>query len=187
MTASKSLTDLMAAVAQGDKDAFARLYALTSAKLFSLAIGILKRRDWAEDVLQDAYIRVWRSAQRFDPARGTPMSWMVTIVRNSAFTMLERRGREQPSSGIVEIEELASADPSPFEQAAQNAAARALLACMEELEDKQRQAIALAYYEGLTHAELAARLETPVGTIKSWIRRGLMRLKTCLERTGGGD
>lgn len=187
MTASKSLTELMEAVAAGDRQAFAGVYKLTSAKLFSLALGILKRRDWAEDVLQESYIRLWRSAHRFDPARGTPMSWMATIVRNSAFTMLERRGRERPSSGIGEIEDLASGDPDPLEQAMQSSMARALMACMQELDEKQRLTIALAYYEGLTHSELAARLETPIGTVKSWIRRGLLRLKACLEKSVGRD
>ena len=133
MTASKSLTELMEAVAEGDREAFSRLYGLTSAKLFSLALGILKRRDWAEDVLQESYIRLWRSAHRFDPARGSPMSWMITIVRNCAFTMLERRGREQPASGMGEIEALASADPDPLERAMQSSRARALMACLNEL------------------------------------------------------
>jgi len=183
----ESLIELMAAVAVGDKPAFARLYRLTSAKLFALALGILRRRDWAEDVVQEAYLRIWRSALTFDPAKGSPMSWMVTIVRNSAFTMLERRGREVAATGEADIEAMASGDPDPLEQAMQNSTARALLACLQELDEKQRQTIALAYYEGLTHSELSQRLGTPIGTIKSWIRRGLMLLKTCMEDRVGRD
>ena len=176
-----ALIELMAAVAAGDKPAFAQLYQLTSTKLFALALGILRRRDWAEDVLQEAYLRIWRSAQKFDPAKGSPMSWMVTIVRNSAFTMLDRRGRETAATSEADIEAMASGNPDPLDQAMASSDARALMACLQELDEKQRRTIALAYYEGLTHAELSERLGTPIGTIKSWIRRGLMTLKRCLE------
>lgn len=187
MAGPDPLGELLGASARGDQKAFARLYELTSAKLFALALGILRRRDLAEDVLQESFIRLWRSAHRFDPAKGSAMSWMVTIVRNGAFTMLERRGREGQASGIADIENMASSEPDPLEQAMQSSAARALLACLQRLDEPQRRSIVLAYYEGLTHTELAARLSAPIGTVKSWIRRGLMHLKECLEGGNGAS
>ena len=181
MAGPDPLAELLAAAARGDHAAFARLYQLTAPKLFALAVGILKRRDWAEETLQESFIRVWRSAHRFDPAKGSAMSWMVTIVRNSALTALERRPREIASEDAGAAADIADSAPDPLEQTMQNSAARALLKCLQGLDEQQRRSIMLAYYEGLTHSELAARLGAPLGTVKSWIRRGLMHLKTCLE------
>jgi len=181
MAGPDPLAELLAAAARGDHAAFARLYQLTAPKLFALTVGILKRRDWAEETLQESFIRVWRSAHRFDPAKGSAMSWMVTIVRNSALTALERRPREIASEDAGDAADIADSAPDPLEQTMQNSAARALLKCLQGLDEQQRRSIMLAYYEGLTHSELAARLGAPLGTVKSWIRRGLMHLKTCLE------
>ena len=180
MAGPDPLAELMAASARGDTRAFARLYELSAPKLFALALGILKRRDWAEEVLQESFIRLWRSAHRFDPAKGSAMSWMVTIVRNVAFTTLERSPREVSAEDAA-VPEMASSGPDPLEQAIQSSAARALLECLKRLDESQRRSITLAYYEGLTHSELAVRLAAPIGTVKSWIRRGLMQLKDCLE------
>jgi RNA polymerase sigma-70 factor (ECF subfamily) len=185
MAGPDPLAELLSATARGDRAAFARLYELTSGKLFALALGILRRRDWAEEVLQEAFIRLWRSAHRFDPAKGSAMSWMVTIVRNSALTALERRPREISAEDVGAAAEPADTAPDPLEQAMQSSQARALFECLQHLEEPQRRSIMLAYYEGLTHTELAARLAAPLGTVKSWIRRGLMHLKECLEGGNG--
>ena len=185
MAGPDPLADLLLATARGDRAAFARLYELTSPKLFSLAVGILRRRDWAEETLQESFLRLWRSAHRFDPARGSAMSWMVTIVRNGALTALQRRPRELAAEDVPTAADVPDSGPDPLEQAMRSSAARALFECLNGLDETQRKAILLAYYEGLTHVELAARLVTPLGTVKSWIRRGLVHLKDCLEGRHG--
>jgi len=179
--AADPLAGLLAAAAQGDQRAFARLYELTAAKLFALTLGILRQRDRAEEALQETYTRLWRFAHRYDPAKGPAMGWMVTIARNTALSALERRPRDSAGAEPTDFDQWASADPNPLEQAMQSSAARALARCLQELEARQRRTIMLAYFEGLTHVELAERLETPIGTVKSWIRRGLERLNRCLS------
>ncbi|HEX7006394.1 MAG TPA: sigma-70 family RNA polymerase sigma factor [Alphaproteobacteria bacterium] len=179
--AADPLADLLAAAARGDDRAFARLYELTSPKLFALTLGILKRRDRAEETLQEIYTRLWRSAHRYDPAKGPAMGWIVTIARNAALTALEREPRDSAGPEEPDFDLWASADPNPLEQVMQSSAARALARCLQRLDERQRRTIALAYFEGLTHVELAERLAAPVGTVKSWIRRGLARLNQCLS------
>lgn len=113
------------------------------------------------------------------------MSWMVTIVRNGAFTALQRRPRELAAEDVPAAADIADSSPDPLEQAMQSSAARSLFECLRGLDEIQRKTILLAYYEGLTHVELAARLAKPLGTVKSWIRRGLVHLKDCLEGRHG--
>jgi RNA polymerase sigma-70 factor (ECF subfamily) len=175
------LTEIMAAVARGEREALARLYAATSAQLFGVALRIMKRRDRAEEVLQDAFVSIWQRARDYDAAKGSVMTWMASIVRNRAIDLLRR---ERPSVSIDDApgqERWASSEPDPFQATMANAEARRVRDCLERLEDKPRRAIVLAYYDGLTQEELASKLEAPLGTIKSWVRRGLLRLKDCLE------
>jgi RNA polymerase sigma-70 factor (ECF subfamily) len=179
--AADPMADLLAATARGDERAFARLYSLTAAKLFALTLGILRHRERAEEALQETYTRLWRFAHRYDPAKGPAMGWIVTIARNSALSALERRPRDAAGADAADFERWASAEPNPLEQAMQSSAARALARCLQALEPRQRRTIVLAYFEGLTHVELAARLGAPIGTVKSWIRRGLARLNRCLS------
>jgi RNA polymerase sigma-70 factor (ECF subfamily) len=113
------------------------------------------------------------------------MSWMITIVRNGALTALQRRPREVASEDLPAAADVPDSSPDPLEQAMRSSAARALFECLNGLDETQRKAILLAYYEGLTHVEMAARLVTPLGTVKSWIRRGLVHLKDCLEGRHG--
>ena len=177
---SAALEALLAATADGDRAAFAALYRHASPQLLTLAVRILRRREMAEEVLQEAFISIWRHADDFRPEKGSPMAWMATIVRNRA---LDRRRRARPE---VALDEDASASqwadpaPDPLAQALISDEARRLGHCLDELEDGPRRAITLAYYDGYTHEELVARLDAPLGTIKSWIRRGLLRLKGCL-------
>lgn len=179
-TASE-LAALLEACAAGDRAALSRLYQATSPQLFGLALRMVRQRDLAEEVLQDAFVAVWRHAGSFDRGRGPAFGWLAAILRNQAIDLLRRRGREAPLDP-----ELAAAlpdpDPGPLDRAAQSEAARALADCLGELEEGPRRSILLAYYEGLTYEEAAQRLAAPVGTVKSWIRRSLMRLKRCLER-----
>lgn len=179
---SDQIGQQLQAVAGGDRGAFAALYRQSAPKLFAMTLGILKRRDWAEEALQEAYTRIWRSSHRFDPAKGTGMSWIVTIARNTALSKLMRRPRDEFAGGEAQMVEMPSRDPSPLDAALRSSDARELMGCLDELDPEQKRSILLVYYEGLTQREVADHLSRPVGTVKSWIRRGLLRLRGCLER-----
>ncbi|MHB1060099.1 MAG: sigma-70 family RNA polymerase sigma factor [Rhodanobacter sp.] len=175
------LAALLRSCATGDRAALARLYESTAPQLFGLALRMVRRRDLAEEVLQDAYLAAWRHAASFDEGRGTAFAWLAAILRNRAIDLLRRRGREAP----LDPEAAAAVPdpaPGPLARAVESEAARALAACLGELEDGPRRSLLLAYYDGLTYEQTASRLGAPVGTVKSWIRRSLQRLKSCLER-----
>lgn len=180
MTAPR-LDLLISACAGGDRAALAQLYDATSPQLFALALRMVKRRDLAEELVQDTYLAAWRHAGSFDPARGSALAWLAAILRHRAIDLLRRRGREAPLDADAAAA-LPDPEPGPLEAASVSEAARALARCLEELEPGPRRSLLLAYYEGLTYEQTAARLATPVGTVKSWIRRSLTRLKSCLER-----
>ena len=175
------LASLLAACARRDRAAFERLYRETSPKLFGLALRILKREDWAEDVLQECYVRIWDHARDFRAGLAAPMTWMTSIVRNRCLDWLRRPKLEVIDEDGELIESAESDYPGPLAELEASADARALKKCLNALEAKQRQAIALAYFDGLSHAELAGHLREPLGTVKTWVRRGLLRLKSCLE------
>lgn len=174
-------TDQMLIACQGgDREAFSGLYRIASPQLFGLALRILRRRDWAEEALQECFVTVWRRASDYKPDLGPAMPWITVILRNKC---LDRLRREKP---LQPLDESAAAErpdegPSPLEGAMANAEAKRLKGCVDELDGEQKRSIQLAYYEGLTHEELAKRMAAPLGTVKSWIRRGLQRLKKCLE------
>jgi RNA polymerase sigma-70 factor, ECF subfamily len=174
-------TDQMLIACQGgDREAFSGLYRIASPQLFGLALRILRRRDWAEEALQECFVTIWRRAGDYKPDLGPALPWITVILRNKC---LDRLRREKP---LQPLDESAAAErpdegPSPLEGAMANAEARRLKGCVDELEGEQKRSIHLAYYEGLTHEELAKRMAAPLGTVKSWIRRGLQRLKKCLE------
>jgi RNA polymerase sigma-70 factor (ECF subfamily) len=160
---------LLLATAGGDRGAFRDLYALTAPRLTAIALRLARRQDIAADALQDAYLKIWRAAPRFDPARGSALGWMATILRR---TVLDRLPAERPYEEIATVE-IAVPPAEPGE-------AR-LETCLGRLPARQRDAVVLAFYDGLTHPELAERLAVPLGTVKSWVRRGIESLKTCLE------
>ena len=175
------LASLLAACAQGDRAAFERLYRDTAPKLFGVAMRILRREDWAEDVLQECYVRIWDHARDYRPGLAAPMTWMTSIVRNRCLDWLRRPNFEVRDEEGELIEAVESDRPGPLAALEASAGARALKKCLEALEAKQRQAIALAYFDGLSHSELASHLREPLGTVKTWVRRGLLRLKGCLD------
>jgi RNA polymerase sigma-70 factor (ECF subfamily) len=177
----EELPSLLAACARRDRAAFERLYRATSPKLFGVALRILRREDWAEEVLQDCYLRIWDHAQDYRAGLAAPMTWMTSIVRNRCLDWLRRPRLEVIDEDGEWIEAAESDTPGPLAQLESGAEAGALRRCLEALEAKQRQAIALAYYDGLSHTELASHLREPLGTVKTWVRRGLLRLKSCLE------
>jgi len=177
----QDLEQLIARSASGDRAAFARLYEASAAKLYGVALRILRREDWAEEVLQECYVSIWAHARDYRPVMAAPMTWMTSIVRNRCLDWLRRPALEvnDPEGAIAEGAE--SPVPGPLARLESAKEAQALVRCLGQLEGKQRQAIALAFYDGLSHSELAGRLREPLGTVKTWVRRGLLRLKSCLE------
>lgn len=176
----------LAAVALRDAATFRQLYEATSPKLFGFVQRILPKSEWAEEVLQETYISIWNNAASYQPALAAPMTWMTTIARNKAFDALRRH---EPAVGIDTedfaqevMEALQSSEPSPLAALELSSEATALAHCLRKLEALHRQAIALAYYHDLSHSEVAARMALPIGTVKTWIRRGLERLRMCLPK-----
>lgn len=186
-TRNRQLTDILHAVAQGRQAAFQELYGLVSPQLFAILLRILKRRDLAEEALQDALLSVWRNAASYSADKGAPMTWLVSICRYRALDSLRRQRREVSLDPMLEDmedgkSELAGlVDESADGALISKAEERALDDCMGRLNDGQRSSLKLAYFAGCTHEEIAANLGSPVGTVKSWVRRGLESLKRCLE------
>jgi RNA polymerase sigma-70 factor, ECF subfamily len=174
------LAALLARVAGEDADALRALYDASSSKLFGLALRILSRPEWAEEVLQDSFVSIWRHARDYRRELSAPMTWMSTIVRNRALDHLRRLNVQETEWSDALDDLVASDDPNPEALSQMSDAARLLAGCMQQLEPAQRQAVALAYLRDQSHSEIAATLTVPLGTVKSWIRRGLARLKTCL-------
>jgi RNA polymerase sigma-70 factor, ECF subfamily len=173
------LQQLLSRTSRGDKTAFATLYAQTAAKLFGIAIRIVGQRQEAEEVLQEAFITVWRRAAEYERARGAVMAWLTTIVRHCAIDHRRRRAARPDTRSAPEEALLSFADPARTERGAELGALRR---CLGELDEQPRRAVLLAYIYGLTREEIAADCAAPLGTVKSWIRRSLERLKRCLQR-----
>ncbi len=161
--------------------AFAELYRATSPKLFAIALRMLRASDLAEDALQSAYLLIWRKADRYRREKGSAMAWMAAIVRHSAIDVLRRRSADAPLTDAVELEaEAAPADNSDLQWLVIRAGDR-LRRCLGELQEEERRCILLAYYDGKSHGEIASAISRPLGTVKSWLRRGLLKLKDCVE------
>jgi RNA polymerase sigma-70 factor (ECF subfamily) len=176
-----SRQELVAALqgtARGDREAFRTVYTATSLKLYGIVVRILGRRDLADEVLQEVYIRVWQRAGDFDAASGSPITWLATIARNLA---LDEARRKTPRSleEFPEILQLPS-DDDPSANQERNEDARRLQACLERLEPEKRELVLLAYHYGMTREEISARINRPVATVKTWLRRSLEQLRTCL-------
>jgi RNA polymerase sigma-70 factor, ECF subfamily len=185
---SAVLAGLLARTALADQEAFAELYRKTSAQLYAIALRIVRDRATAEEILQEAYVSIWHHAGGYDAARSQPQTWLATIVRNRCLDQLRRHEVDtvaMPRDEAGDEIDLPADGPTPMDLLLAGAAAQSVRECVDGLEGAQKQAIALAFYHGLTHAELAHHLRQPLGTVKSWIRRGLERLKRCLDRTSG--
>jgi len=190
---SHDLARLLARTGLGDRAAFATLYERTSAHLFAVVLRIQRDRAQAEDILQEVYVNVWRAARSFDAAQSQPLTWLTSIARNRAIDSLRRvQARPQIQTGPGELagdaeeesvyDSVADDAPGPLDLLSRASDARALDRCMETLTALQRQSLALAFYQGLSHAEVAEHLRQPLGTVKSWVRRALLGLRDCLER-----
>lgn len=198
---SNDLAHLLARTGLGDREAFATLYRRSASHLMGVVLRIERDRARAEDILQDIYVNVWRAAGQFDAAQSQPLTWLTSIARNRAIDALRRRqtqplieapsaphaaGDSEPDDADV-YEHLADPGDGPLALLSRASDARGLEQCMQGLSAAQRQCIALAFYDGLSHAEVAQHLREPLGTVKSWLRRALAALKTCLERAAQRD
>ena len=180
------LYHLLAAVALQDRKAFRTLYDATAAKLFGFALRVLRKDELAEEAVQDAFVAIWHAAASYQPHLAAPLTWMATIVRNKALDV--RRRAQAAGAGEADAvhvdadaaDMMADTDAGPQERAELSRDARALAACMDTLAGRQRQAIGMAYLHDLSHTDIAGRLGLPIGTVKTWIRRGLDRLRDCL-------
>jgi len=176
------------AAALHDADAFRCLYDATSAKLYGFALRILVKPELAEEALQDGFVAIWHHAGSYQSHLAAPMTWMTTIVRNKALDLLRANGCGFEASLEPFDSEVMDAlrDPlaSPIEALAMSREAEALAYCMSALEGVHRQVVGLAFFHDLSHSEVARQMALPIGTVKTWIRRSLERLKTCLEKGG---
>jgi RNA polymerase sigma factor (sigma-70 family) len=187
---SRELGALLSRVALGDRAAFEQLYKRTGGHLFAVVLRIQRDRGQAEDLLQEIYVAVWKSAGGFDAARSQPLTWLTHIARNRAIDSL-RRAQTQPQTESLtrdddddgrEDDRLPDDSPGPLQLLGAASERRELQRCMEQLSPNQRQSVALAFFDGLSHAEVAEHLREPLGTVKSWVRRALNTLKSCLDR-----
>jgi RNA polymerase sigma-70 factor, ECF subfamily len=179
MLTTAELVWLLAAVAKGDQAAFERLYQATRAKLYGVVLRILRRADLADEVIQEAYLKVWNSAGQFDPAMASPITWMMAIARNRAIDIVRKKSEisieEEP-----EAMEVAGDSPDPLAKREMTEELRRLLACMGGLDEERRRLVLLAYYSGWSREQLAAKFDKPVNTIKTWLRRALLDIRECL-------
>ncbi|HWG10917.1 MAG TPA: sigma-70 family RNA polymerase sigma factor [Rhodanobacteraceae bacterium] len=174
------LAELIDAVARGDRDAFATLYRATSARLFGVCLRMLRERREAEDALQDIYTTLWRRADSFDAARASAMTWLITLARNKCIDRL-RQHRELLPDQPLDLDGVPDVQAGPATGAERDQEYRRLQECLDELEPRQQRSLREAFFSGATYNELATRCSVPLGTMKSWIRRGLLQLRTCLE------
>jgi RNA polymerase sigma-70 factor (ECF subfamily) len=185
---SDRLRQLLSAVALGDRGAFRTLYDATSARLYGCALRVLRQEALAEEALQDAFVAIWHAASTYQAHLAAPTTWMTTIVRNKALDVRRRMQASVESDGASldaepigdPLAALQDAAAGPQERLQMSRDAQALARCLETLASRQRQAICMAYLHELSHGEVAAQLDAPLGTIKTWIRRGLERLRVCL-------
>ncbi|MGZ8260844.1 MAG: sigma-70 family RNA polymerase sigma factor [Caldimonas sp.] len=188
---SQDLSRLIGRAGIGDRAAFATLYERTSPHLLAVVLRIQRDRAQAEDILQEVYVSVWRAASSFDAAQSQPLTWLTSIARNRAIDSL-RRQQTQPRLRTAGVEGRDNEDDDVYDTVADDAPgppdllsrageARSLAACMERLSPSQRQSLALAFFQGLSHAEVAEQMRQPLGTVKSWLRRALAALKSCLQ------
>lgn len=182
----QQLKTWLQAAGKRDAAAFRSLYDASSSKLFGFALRILNKRELAEEVLQESYVAIWNNAANYQSHLAAPMTWMATIVRNKAFDHLRRTNNtvdidtQQFDSEVINA--LQDPQRTPIEALQMSGDAKALAWCMSALEGAHRQVVALAYYHDLSHSEVASQMKLPIGTVKTWIRRSLEKLRVCLAK-----
>jgi RNA polymerase sigma factor (sigma-70 family) len=180
------LIALIDRVALLDEKALRELYEQTSSKLYGVAVRVVTNREWAEDVLQEAFINIWRIAGDYKATLSPPMAWMALVVRSRGLDFLRRRASER-ADRMQELDDVisdtvAGDSPNPMDTAQASQQAKALHHCLSQLENKQREVVSLAYLRDMSHGELAEQLKLPLGTVKTWIRRGLEQLRGCMAK-----
>jgi RNA polymerase sigma-70 factor (ECF subfamily) len=191
------LAELLARCALGDRQAFRSLYDATASRLLGVIAQLVGRGAQAEDLLQDVYVRIWKSAGQYRPDTGAPMAWMAAAARYRAIDHLRARGA-RPEIAVGDLpgaddddsdptRRLPDPGPGPAAAFEADSQAGAIRGCLQTLQGAQQQSISLAYYQGLSHGEIAAHLGAPLGSVKTWVRRGLIALKACLERCGWAE
>lgn len=175
-----ALEALIARVANGDLAALEAVYRATSAKLYGVVFRILRDSSDAEDVLHDIYVSLWRRAQSYDEAHGRAIAWLTTVARNRAIDRLRSRRHSRPADPVDGLD-LPYDSPSGFDSVSAAEDRSRLQICLEQLDERSRSAIRTAFWEGVTYEQLAIRWDVPLGTMKSWIRRGMIRLRGCLD------
>lgn len=180
------LIALIERVALADESALRALYDLTSSKLYGVAVRVVSNREWAEDVLQEAFLNIWRIAGDYKATLSPPMAWMALVVRSRGLDFLRRRavGRADAMQELDDVisDTVAGDSPNPMDTTLASQQARALHQCLGQLGHKQREVVSLAYLRDLSHGELAEQLKLPLGTVKTWIRRGLEQLRGCMAK-----
>lgn len=179
MLTPAELVWLMAGVARGDQAAFERLYAATRAKLYGVVLRILRRTDLADEVIQEAYLKIWNNAGSFDAKRAAPITWMVAIARNRALDVVRRKSEVSIEDEPAAME-TAGEEPNPLARQEMTDDLRRLLGCLGQLEEDRRRLVLLAYYSGWSREQLAAKFDAPANTIKTWLRRSLLEIRECL-------
>lgn len=189
MRGQGDLERLLGRTAEGDRAAFAELYDATNAKLFGVVLRILPDRAEAEEALQTTYLKVWRGAAAYERSRGSPIAWMAAIARNAAIDRARaeaaRGGRHLPVHDAVAAS-VEDERPSPEDAALHSSEAALLRRCLDELDERHAAAIRFAFVAGLSYREIAVALDVPENTVKSWVRRGIARLRECMDRRSGG-
>lgn len=179
MTSIQDIEEMIGQMAQGDRAAFERLYSATSAKLFGVCLRFLNNRAEAEDALQDAFVKIWRNADRYRANGLSPMTWLITVTRNLCIDRL--RARKARLGDMDEVAEMADSAPGPEAQAIAASDRARIVHCMDGLDPDKALAVRRAYLEGHTYQDLSEELNVPLNTIRTWLRRSLMRLKECLS------
>jgi RNA polymerase sigma-70 factor (ECF subfamily) len=181
MLTQAELVWLLAAVAKGDQAAFERLYSATRAKLYGVLLRILGKPELADDVMQETYLKVWKMAGKFDPTIASPITWMVAIARNRAIDIVRKKA-------VVSVEDspeamgVAAEAPPPLARREMTEELRRLLSCLGKLDPEKQRIVLLAYYSGWSREQLAQKLDIPVNTIKTWLRRSLLEIRECMGR-----
>lgn len=179
MLTQAELVELLAAIAKRDTVAFERLYEATRAKLYGVLLRILGRPELADEVMQETYFKVWTMADKFDPSLASPITWMVAIGRNRAIDIVRKRGEvsieEEPEALEVETE-----TPAPLARREMTEELKRLLTCLGKLDPEKQRIVLLAYYSGWSREQLARKLDIPVNTIKTWLRRSLLEIRGCM-------
>lgn len=186
LTLDTTLIALISRIALADEKALRDLYALTSSKLYGVALRVVTNREWAEDVLQEAFINIWKIAGDYKATLSPPMAWMALVVRSRGLDFLRRRASERANK-MQELDDLiadtvAGDSPNPMDTAQASEQAKALHNCLSLLDNKQREVVSLAYMRDMSHGDLAEQLKLPLGTVKTWIRRGLVQLRGCMAK-----